>query len=118
MSSPSARPPANPRRPPDLDSRQAREFVDRAASHPANPTSDGRDGVGINSRADSASSAPLRKEQLRPLTLRIPEQLHTNLLYIAENGNRSMNQFVIDALAPAVDAQMEKIARRKELGLD
>jgi len=50
--------------------------------------------------------------------LRVPEHLHGQLLYIAENGSKSMNQFVIDALAPAVNAQMDKIARRKELGLD
>jgi len=62
--------------------------------------------------------AHARKEQLRPLTLRVPEHLHGQLLYIAENGSKSMNQFVIDALAPAVNAQMDKIARRKELGLD
>jgi len=29
-----------------------------------------------------------------------------------------MNQFVIDVLTPAVDAQLEKIAKRKALGLD
>jgi len=55
---------------------------------------------------------------LRPLTLRIPDSLHARLLHIAENGSKSMNQFVIDALMPAVERQVEKIARRKELGLD
>ncbi len=59
-----------------------------------------------------------RREQLRPLTLRIPENLHNALLYIAENSSKSMNQFAIDALTPAVEAQIAKIAKRKELGLD
>jgi len=40
------------------------------------------------------------------------------LLYIAENGSKSMNQFVIEALVPAVAQQVDKITRRKELGLD
>ena len=52
------------------------------------------------------------------MTLRIPEELHSALLYIAENGSKSMNQFAIDVLTPATELQMGKIARRKELGLD
>ena len=62
--------------------------------------------------------AAREREQVRALTLRVPDLLHNNLLYIAENGSRSMNQFVIDVLTPAVAAQLEKIAKRKSLGLD
>ena len=116
MSSPSARPPSSQRRAPDLDSREARAFVERASSHPSSSeTGEGR-GVPLEPERQSSVRAP--RETLRPLTLRIPEALHSSLLYIAENSSKSMNQFVIDALAPAVDAQIDKIARRKELGLD
>lgn len=116
MNLPTARPPSSPRRTPDLDSAQARDFVERAVSHPATPAPP----MAGQGRAPSPPAMPAspRKEQLRPLTLRVPEHLHGQLLYIAENGSKSMNQFVIDALAPAVDAQIEKIVRRKELGLD
>ena len=113
-SPPSARPPSSQRRTPDLDSPQAREFVDRAATRPSiiSDTRSTGDGVEMPTRALQ------RREQVRPLTLRIPDSLHTSLLYIAENGSKSMNQFVIDVLTPAVDAQLEKIAKRKTLGLD
>jgi len=110
-SPPSARPPSSQRRAPDLDSQHAREFVDRAATHPST-SPDAR------SASEVPTRAPQGREQVRPLTLRIPDPLHTNLLYIAENGSKSMNQFVIDVLTPAVDAQLEKIAKRKALGLD
>jgi hypothetical protein len=61
---------------------------------------------------------PARKERQQPVTLRVSEGLHAQLLYIAENGSRSMNQFIVDVLGPAVAAEMEKIQRRKALGLD
>ena len=115
MSSPSARPPSRQRRTPDLDSQEARAFVERAASHPsAAKAEEGREAP------LSASGRPIasQKELLRPLTLRIPESLHARLLYIAENGSKSMNQFVIEALMPAVEQQVDKITRRKALGLD
>jgi hypothetical protein len=125
-SPPSARPPSSNRRPPDLDSPEARAFVERAASHPepvveiARPREAIQPAVPVSRPA--APEAPRaetpRKEVLRPLTLRIPDSLHSSLLYIAENGSKSMNQFVIEALNPAVEAQMKKIAKRKELGLD
>ena len=112
---PSARPPSSQRRKPDLDSDQARQFVDGAATHASTPSAG--EGSGVLPAAPVAAPAG-RREQLRPLTLRIPEELHSSLLYIAENSSRSMNQFAIDVLAPAVDAQLKKIAKRKELGLD
>jgi hypothetical protein len=61
---------------------------------------------------------PARKERQQPVTLRVSESLHAQLLYIAENGPRSMNQFIVDVLGPAVAAEIEKIQRRKAMGLD
>jgi len=111
-STPSARPPS--RRPPDLDSPEARAFVGGVASRQEAPEPRGRGGE------VSTPPPPVQpvKEPLRPLTLRIPDSLHRNLLYIAANGSRSMNQFAIDALAAAAKLAIEKIERRKELGLD
>ena len=111
---PSARPPSSLRRKPDLDGDLARQFVEGAATQPSSgaPAGEGR------AEPLGASLKPARREQLRPLTLRVPEELHQALLYIAENGSKSMNQFAIDALTPAAAAQLEKIARRKELGLE
>lgn len=114
---PSARPPSSTRRQPDIDSERARQFVDGAASHPSAETPTGEEGQ-PDGRTETAPPRKIRREQLRPLTLRIPEELHNALLYIAENGSKSMNQFAIDALTPATELQMGKIARRKELGLD
>lgn len=59
-----------------------------------------------------------RKERMQPVTLRLSEAMHAQLLHIADNGRRSMNQFIIDVLGPAVAAEVEKIERRKALGLD
>jgi hypothetical protein len=59
-----------------------------------------------------------RKERMQPVTLRVSEALHAQLLYIADNGKRSMNQFIVDVLGPAVQAEIEKIRKRKTLGLD
>jgi hypothetical protein len=59
-----------------------------------------------------------RKERLQPVTLRLSEAMHAQLLHIADNGKRSMNQFIIDVLGPAVALEVEKIERRKALGLD
>lgn len=112
----SARPPSPPRREPDLDSPEARDFVDRAGTRATLPNSDG--GATAPPAAAPLQSAPGRREQLRPLTLRIPESLHSALAYIAENGSKSMNQFAIDALTPASSDQITKIKKRKELGLD
>jgi HicB family len=59
-----------------------------------------------------------RKERMQPVTLRVSEALHAQLLYIADNGKRSMNQFIVDVLGPAVQVEVEKIQKRKALGLD
>lgn len=114
---PSARPPSSLRRKPDLDSDHARQFVERAASHPsAGQSGEGRGDVTRDEHLPTTRG--VRREQLRPLTLRIPEGLHNALLYIAENSSKSMNQFAIDVLTPAAATQIDKIAKRKELGLE
>jgi hypothetical protein len=117
---PSARPPSSLRRTPDLDSDHARQFVERAASHPSvdagEPRQQGRGG-GLPVAEPPPPASP-RRDPLRPLTLRIPEALHNALLFIADNSSKSMNQFAIDALTPAAEAQIAKIMKRKELGLD
>lgn len=115
---PSARPPSSQRRQPDLDSDHARQFVDRATSHPSAQQIPEEKGKGEDRPKPAVALPASRREQLRPLTLRIPENLHNALLYIAENSSKSMNQFAIDALTPAVESQIAKIAKRKELGLD
>jgi hypothetical protein len=121
-SSQSARPPSSSRRAPDLDSPEARAFVEAAADPVQISSKQGREGdkTAASQRVDMdlPPASARQRETLRPLTLRIPESLHAHLLYIADNSNKSMNQFVIDALGPAVSTQIEKIARRKELGLD
>lgn len=115
---PSARPPSSQRRKPDLDSDHARQFVDRAASHPSTEPVIGEERGEIRPESLPLSTGGTRREQLRPLTLRIPEELHSALLYIAENSSKSMNQFAIDVLTPAAAARISKIAKRKELGLE
>ncbi len=115
-SSRSARPPSTPRREPDLDSVQARQFVERAGNLQVAPATNNP--ADVPTMAAPSEVAPARREQLRPLTLRIPEELHRALTYIAENGSKSMNQFAIDALTPASNEQIVKIKKRKELGLD
>lgn len=114
---PSARPPSSQRRSPDIDSDRARQFVDGATSHPSTQISSIGQGREVEPAPALGETVP-KREQLRPLTLRIPEELHSALLYIADNGARSMNQFAIDALKPAADAQLAKITKRKALGLD
>ena len=52
------------------------------------------------------------------VTLRVPETLHAQLIWIAENGSRSMNQLFLDAVRPVVEAEIVKIQRRKAMGLD
>jgi HicB family len=128
---PSARPP-NSRRFEALDSPAAKAFVDGAdlgaggppaASHgPAVVEAAPPASVGPSRLAPAAEVAAIprgpRKERMQPVTLRISEAMHAQLLYIADNGKRSMNQFIVDVLGPAVVTEVEKIERRKALGLD
>ncbi len=115
---PSARPPSSQRRSPNIDGAEARAFVERASGNTQTVASADEEGRGVGLTLQPGRSDRGAREQLRPLTLRIPESLHRSLLYIADNGSKSMNQFAIDALTPAAEAQMHRIAKRKELGLD
>jgi hypothetical protein len=124
---PSARPP-NSRRFEALDGPAAKAFVQGAdpgvgegARTPA-PTAPPPQVVEMPRAATPVAPPvlpqPARKERQQPVTLRVSESLHAQLLYIAENGPRSMNQFIVDVLGPAVAAEIEKIQRRKAMGLD
>jgi len=55
---------------------------------------------------------------MKVLTVRLPESLHARLEFIARNSPHSMNSFVQAALEPAVAAEIEKINKRKAMGLD
>ena len=136
---PSARPPSS-RRFEALDSPAARAFVQGAgagagegasavppaepprltAVEPTSPPPAEPPRVPAPTVPDIPGAMPRgpRKERLQPVTLRVSEALHAQLLYIADNGKRSMNQFIVDVLGPAVRAEVEKIEKRKALGLD
>ncbi len=127
---PSARPPSS-RRFAALDSPQARAFVDGADARvgegvlpPAPPRAAEtivdlpRPEPVAAPAAPSVVPQPARKERLQMVTLRVPETLHAQLIWIAENGSRSMNQLFLDAVRPVVEAEIVKIQRRKAMGLD
>lgn len=127
---PSARPP-NSRRFEALDSPAAKAFVEGADPGAGGGAADASNRPALVNAEPPATVEPLRsppatemiprrprKERMQPVTLRLSEALHAQLLHIADNGKRSMNQFIIDVLGPAVAAEVEKIERRKALGLD
>ena len=127
---PSARPPSS-RRFAALDSPQARAFVDGAdarvgegALPPAPPRAAEtivdlpRPEPVAAPAAPSVVPQPARKERLQMVTLRVPETLHAQQIWIAENGSRSMNQLFLDAVRPVVEAEIVKIQQRKAMGLD
>lgn len=129
---PSARPP-NSRRFEALDSPAAKAFVEGADLGAGGPPAASPHGLAVVEAAPPAAVEPPRpapaaeaeaiprgprKERMQPVTLRLSEAMHAQLLHIADNGKRSMNQFIIDVLGPAVAAEVEKIERRKALGLD
>jgi hypothetical protein len=128
---PSARPPSS-RRFAALDSPQARAFVDGAdprpgegASPPGPPPHTTETIVDLPRPEPVAAPLalpvvpqPARKERLQMVTLRVPETLHAQLIWIAENGSRSMNQLFLDAVRPVVETEIQKIQRRKAMGLD
>ncbi len=92
-----------------------REVVERAAPPPFEPP---RAPAPPALEIPAVVSPGPRKERMQPVTLRVSEALHAQLLHIADNGKRSMNQFIVDVLGPAVQAEVEKIQKRKALGLD
>jgi hypothetical protein len=117
MNTPSARPPSS-RRFDSLDTEAARRFSSRGVngewqgasiSVPAAPPA--------AAEASDTSPAP-RREAMKVLTVRLPESLHARLDFIARNSPHSMNSFVQAALEPAVAAEIEKINKRKAMGLD
>ena len=127
---PSARPPSS-RRFEALDSPAAKAFVEGADSGAGGAPAASQNRLAVVETAQPAPVEPLRptpateviprgprKERMQPVTLRLSEAMHAQLLHIANNGKRSMNQFIIDVLGPAVAAEVEKIERRKALGLD
>ncbi len=129
---PSARPPSS-RRFEALESPAAKAFVEGADQGAGGPPDASQHRLAVVEAAPSAAVEPLqpvpaaeagtiqrgpRKERLQPVTLRLSEAMHAQLLHIADNGKRSMNQFIIDVLGPAVASEVEKIERRKALGLD
>ena len=123
LPAPSARPPS--RRFDALDRPEARAFVEGAARGgegaappSAPPATPERVIAAAMAPASAAVARPAAKERHQPVTLRVPEAMHAELLYIAENGSRSMNAFIVDVLRPAIEAEVAKIERRKALGLD
>jgi len=129
---PSARPPSS-RRFEALDSPAAKAFVEGADPAADGPPVASQHRVAVVETAPPTAVEPPRpalaveftaiprgprKERMQPVTLRLSEAMHAQLLHIANNGKRSMNQFIIDVLGPAVAAEVEKIERRKVLGLD
>lgn len=127
---PSARPPSS-RRFEALDSPAAKAFVEGADPGVGGVPGGSPNRLAMVEAVQPAIAEPLRptpatevlsggprKERMQPVTLRLSEAMHAQLLHIANNGKRSMNQFIIDVLGPAVAAEVEKIERRKALGLD
>ena len=128
---PSARPPSS-RRFEMLDSPAAKAFVEGADLGAGVPSAASPHRLAVmeavpptatdHPRPTPAEVAAIprgpRKERMQPVTLRLSEAMHAQLLHIANNGKRSMNQFIIDVLGPAVAAEVEKIERRRVLGLD
>jgi len=90
-------------------------FAPAALPAPVPPTA-----VVVAPQPDPAPAAPAatRREPMKVLTVRLPESLHARLEYIARNSPHSMNSFVQAALEPAVATELEKISKRKALGLD
>ncbi|MGE0370732.1 MAG: toxin-antitoxin system HicB family antitoxin [Gammaproteobacteria bacterium] len=125
MNTPSARPPSSARRFESLDSEAARRFVSGASREgsseppapavvpplqPAEPAP--------AARPEPPAATTPRREPMRVLTVRIPESLHARLDFIARNSPHSMNSFVQAALEPAIATEIEKINKRKAMGLD
>src|SRR3954447_4766569 len=102
MNTPPARSARPPRPVPDLTSNAARAFlgVDRVPEPALTPAPE----------STVAPQAPRRgKTPLRVISLRIPEEMHDKLARIAAATPHSMNAFIVAALAPAIEAELEKI---------
>lgn len=120
MTTQSARPPSSSKRFESLDTEAARRFItgspDAEGKGPA-PASTPAPQPAVQTNVYEQPMAP-RREPMKVLTVRLPESLHARLEFIARNSPHSMNSFVQAALEPAVAAEIEKINKRKAMGLD
>src|SRR4051812_37925972 len=124
---PSARPPSS-RRFEALDSPAAKAFVEGADTGAGGALPASQHQLAVVEAAPSAAVEPPRpaaaaevtaiprgprKERMQPVTLRLSEAMHAQLLHIANNGKRSMNQFIIDVLGPAVVRKLKRSSAGK-----
>jgi hypothetical protein len=54
----------------------------------------------------------VRDDVLKIYNLRLPEPYLLKLKFIADNTPGSMHRFCLDALLPAIDAEVERLVRR------
>jgi hypothetical protein len=119
MTTQSARPPSSARRFESLDTEAARRFVSGASRDaPDDPPVVAVPPPAPSPIAPEPVAATPRREAMKVLTVRLPESLHARLEFIARNSPHSMNSFVQAALEPAVATEIEKINKRKAMGLD
>lgn len=55
----------------------------------------------------------VRADVTKPFNLRLPEPLKLKLDYIRKRTRISVHEFVMDALAPAVEAELERLKREQ-----
>ena len=55
----------------------------------------------------------VRADMLKVYNLRLPEPYLLKLKFIAENTPGSMHRFCLDALLPAIDAEVERLTQRR-----
>lgn len=136
----SARPPRNRDRFAALSDPEAKKFIDAApdavaAREPEQPmphaeaaaAGEGEGGAqgelvpAVTQPANIAvipqTTAPASETGWKSYPLRVRPSVHDQLKYIAENSPRSINDFVNDALAPAIEKEIARINKIKELGL-
>jgi len=55
----------------------------------------------------------VRADVTKPFNLRLPEPLKLKLDYIRERTRISVHEFVMEALTPAVEAELERLKRER-----
>ena len=55
----------------------------------------------------------VRADVTKPFNLRLPEPLKLKLDYIRERTRISVHEFVMEALVPAVEAELERLKRER-----
>jgi hypothetical protein len=102
----------------------AEDFIAGAGQPGGMPSSDSEssdtdssDTGSFDTISSDASSLPwnqprVRADVLKVYNLRLPEPYLLKLRFIAENTPGSMHRFCLDALLPAIDAEVERLARR------